>query len=84
MLSHPRKLIVRAADENSSEKRRFLINVDATLKNLLAREDSDQNMQITIEDTGPKVCFEKHRQDKTLRRIGYIPGHSRLQRLQQV
>jgi len=34
--------------------RRYLINVDETLKTLLAREDTDHNIQITIEDTGPK------------------------------
>ena len=32
-----------------------MVNVEATLKNLLQREDTDQNMQITIEDQGPKV-----------------------------
>ena len=36
--------------------RKFLIDVNSTLKNLLAREDTDHNMQITIEDDGPKVC----------------------------
>ncbi|EAL89440.1 alpha,alpha-trehalase [Aspergillus fumigatus Af293] len=33
----------------------FLIDVDATLQSLLEREDTDRNMQITIEDAGPKV-----------------------------
>lgn len=33
-----------------------MINVESTLKNLLEAEDTDQNMQITIEDQGPKVC----------------------------
>lgn len=42
-------------DDTSSEPRRFLIPVDATLKNLLLREDTDQNVQITIDDAGPKV-----------------------------
>ncbi|KAI9670498.1 MAG: alpha,alpha-trehalase nth1 [Caeruleum heppii] len=42
-------------DEKTLLSRRFLINVDITLKNLLAREDTDNNMQITIEDDGPKV-----------------------------
>ena len=42
-------------DDTSSEPRRFLIPVDATLKNLLSREDTDQNVQITIDDAGPKV-----------------------------
>ena len=29
--------------------------MDATLKSLLSREDTDQNVQITIDDDGPKV-----------------------------
>ncbi|KFA60303.1 hypothetical protein S40285_07694 [Stachybotrys chlorohalonatus IBT 40285] len=35
--------------------RRFLIQVDPTLESLKAQEDTDGNMQITIEDNGPKV-----------------------------
>ncbi|KAL6705097.1 alpha,alpha-trehalase nth1 [Coniothyrium glycines] len=42
-------------DEVSMQPRRFLIQVEPTLKTLLAREDSDQNYQITIDDKGPKV-----------------------------
>lgn len=42
-------------DEASGHPRRFLIDVDATLESLLAREDTDKNMQITIEDVGPKT-----------------------------
>ncbi|KAL1852703.1 alpha,alpha-trehalase nth1 [Paecilomyces lecythidis] len=42
-------------DEVPAQPRKFLIDVDATLKSLLEREDTDQNMQITIEDAGPKV-----------------------------
>lgn len=38
------------------QARQFLIDVDHTLENLRAQEDTDNNMQITIEDTGPKVC----------------------------
>jgi alpha,alpha-trehalase len=30
--------------------------VDETLGALLKQEDTDKNMQITIEDAGPKVC----------------------------
>jgi alpha,alpha-trehalase len=37
------------------EGRRFLVQVDATLKSLQEQEDTDSNMQITIEDSGPKV-----------------------------
>lgn len=42
-------------DDTTTEPRRFLIPVDATLKSLLSREDTDQNVQITIDDSGPKV-----------------------------
>jgi alpha,alpha-trehalase len=42
-------------DPTSGNPRKFLIDVDATLDSLLEREDSDRNMQITIEDVGPKV-----------------------------
>ncbi|KAF6842303.1 neutral trehalase [Colletotrichum musicola] len=35
--------------------RKFLIQVDETLESLRAQEDTDGNMQITIEDNGPKV-----------------------------
>jgi len=43
-------------DEHSiQQSRRFLIDVDSTLENLQSQEDTDNNMQITIEDMGPKV-----------------------------
>ncbi|EYE91120.1 alpha,alpha-trehalase [Aspergillus ruber CBS 135680] len=42
-------------DATSAQPRKFLIDVDATLHDLLEREDTDKNMQITIEDVGPKV-----------------------------
>ncbi|KAK4979540.1 alpha,alpha-trehalase nth1 [Elasticomyces elasticus] len=32
-----------------------MVNVEETLKSLLAREDTDGNVQITIEDAGPKT-----------------------------
>lgn len=35
--------------------RRFLIDVETTLEGLQSQEDTDGNMQITIEDNGPKV-----------------------------
>jgi alpha,alpha-trehalase len=44
-----------APDEVSSQPRRFLIQVAETLKQLLSREDLDENYQITIDDKGPKV-----------------------------
>lgn len=42
-------------DEQSIQPRKFLVHVESTLKTLLSREDTDGNMQITIEDEGPKV-----------------------------
>lgn len=42
-------------DEIPAQPRRFLVQVEPTLKTLLAREDSDSNYQITIDDKGPKV-----------------------------
>jgi alpha,alpha-trehalase len=36
-------------------RRRFKIDVEGTLKALSEQEDTDGNMQITIEDNGPKV-----------------------------
>ncbi|VEU21873.1 DEKNAAC102807 [Brettanomyces naardenensis] len=47
-----------SADDSSSKvnsKRFFISDIDATLEQLLANEDTDHNCQITIEDTGPKV-----------------------------
>jgi alpha,alpha-trehalase len=45
-------------DETTLFPRRFLVNVDSTLAHLAKQEDSDNNWQITIEDTGPKVYKE--------------------------
>ena len=42
-------------DESTLASRKFLIDVDKTIASLLEREDTDQNMEITIEDVGPKV-----------------------------
>ncbi|RMJ22065.1 Neutral trehalase [Aspergillus sp. HF37] len=42
-------------DESPAQPRKFLIDIDATLERLLEREDTDRNMQITIEDMGPKA-----------------------------
>lgn len=52
-----RQLLIRIPfpDEVGHESRKFLIPVETTLKELLAREDTDNNMQITIDDAGPKV-----------------------------
>lgn len=42
-------------ESNLGHGRRFLIQVDSTLHSLREQEDTDNNMQITIEDNGPKV-----------------------------
>lgn len=44
------------SDETTLQaNRRFLIQVEPTLESLSKQEDTDGNMQITIEDHGPKV-----------------------------
>lgn len=45
----------RGSQDNYTAPRTFLVNVDKTLERLLANEDTDQNFQITIQDSGPKV-----------------------------
>lgn len=47
--------LTSTADPQGNAPRRYLINVEDTLKTLLAREDTDHNIQITIEDHGPKT-----------------------------
>ncbi|KAK4900913.1 alpha,alpha-trehalase nth1 [Elasticomyces elasticus] len=42
-------------DAQGNAPRRFLCDVDETLKTLLMREDTDHNIQITIDDHGPKT-----------------------------
>lgn len=42
-------------DEFSHTNAQVLVDVDQTLENLARQEDTDGNMQITIEDKGPKV-----------------------------
>jgi len=44
-----------ATDESTLGHLKFLIHVDSTLENLQKQEDTDNNFQITIEDSGPKV-----------------------------
>ncbi|OQN98613.1 Neutral trehalase [Cryoendolithus antarcticus] len=45
----------RSHDAQGNAPRRFLINVADTLKLLLSREDTNNNVQITIDDVGPKT-----------------------------
>ncbi|KAJ2894335.1 trehalase-domain-containing protein [Zalerion maritima] len=42
-------------DEFSQTNAQVLVDVDQTIEQLALQEDTDGNMQITIEDTGPKV-----------------------------
>ncbi|KAK9466566.1 trehalase-domain-containing protein [Lipomyces arxii] len=42
-------------DADTMKPRKFLVDVNTTLQSLLESEDTDGNMQITIEDLGPKV-----------------------------
>ncbi|KAK5169241.1 hypothetical protein LTR04_006034 [Oleoguttula sp. CCFEE 6159] len=42
-------------DEHGQAPRKFLVPVAETLEILLSREDTDNNVQITIEDDGPKT-----------------------------
>ena len=62
-------LIFVCLDETSLLSRKFKIDVASTLKSLTEQEDTDGNMQITIEDSGPKVrsfsvSFQQHRTDQ--------------------
>ncbi|KAL6246130.1 alpha,alpha-trehalase nth1 [Rhinocladiella similis] len=41
-------------DEHTQQHQELLVDVERTLKDLLEREDHDNNQQITIEDNGPK------------------------------
>ncbi|KAK4539450.1 hypothetical protein LTR36_010927 [Oleoguttula mirabilis] len=45
----------RTSHDEHGKPRRFLCNVRETLKTLLASEDTDHNIQITIDDSGPKT-----------------------------
>lgn len=44
-----------AIDIERSRDLEFVVYVDETLKQLIDREDTDKNVQITVEDKGPKV-----------------------------
>ncbi|KAI8987847.1 neutral trehalase [Mycotypha africana] len=45
----------RASHEDKGKKRRFLIDVESTLKQILEQEDTDGDFQITVNDMGPKT-----------------------------
>lgn len=38
-------------------ERKLSVAVDATIEELLRREDTDGDFLITVDDRGPKVCF---------------------------
>ncbi|KAH8697996.1 alpha,alpha-trehalase TreB/Nth1 [Talaromyces proteolyticus] len=42
-------------DELYSASRQYLVNVNSTIMSLLESEDTDENLEITIEGVGPKV-----------------------------
>ncbi len=42
-------------DEQGSAPRRFLVDVEETMRLVLAQEDTDDNCQISIYDSGPKL-----------------------------
>lgn len=44
-----------SVDEMIPGHRTFWIEVDGTIKKLLQEEDTNHNVQITIDDNGPKV-----------------------------
>jgi hypothetical protein len=46
---------VTLVDELRAKVTDFLLEVESSLGVLLEQEDTDQNNQITIDDTGPKV-----------------------------
>ena len=74
-------LIDSTPDEISMLPRRFVVDVQATLDTLQNQEDTDGNMQITIEDSGPKVSLSKegriNRQMLTLYK-GLVSRHGRI------
>ena len=43
------------ADETFQENQDFAVDVEVTLRGLLAQEDTDQDMKITVKDQGLKV-----------------------------
>ncbi|RKP24335.1 neutral trehalase [Syncephalis pseudoplumigaleata] len=45
----------RVADEKPNKPRKFLIDVEETKRLILEQEDTDGDLQITVNDAGPKV-----------------------------
>lgn len=42
-------------DEQSLKPRKFLVDVEETMRIVLEQEDTDGNFQISVTDSGPKV-----------------------------
>jgi len=61
-------------DEFSLNNRTFVVHVQRTLDSLAAQEDTDGNMQITIDDNGPKARNTTTRTTWIVTK--FIPGHS--------
>jgi len=51
----PRTRRLSHDEKSSSGPRRFLIDVDETIRLVLEQEDTDGDFQISITDSGPKV-----------------------------
>lgn len=55
MANLPKGIRRRGSGDDYYRPQKFLVHVDSTLKRLLENEDTDNNFQITVEDSGPKV-----------------------------
>lgn len=44
-------------DDNANSDRQFIVPVEATMVALLKNEDIDRDIQITVDDRGPKVAY---------------------------
>lgn len=71
-----------SVDPKSQVPRKYLVNVDESLKALLEREDTDHNCQITIDDHGPKTMALGTAASEGYRR-SYIRGTYMLSNLLQ-
>ncbi|KAI8067091.1 glycoside hydrolase family 37 protein [Gongronella butleri] len=72
----------RASHEDQSKARKFLINVAETRQRILEREDTDNDLRITIEDRGPKTISLGTADSGGYRKLG-IRGNYMLSNLLQ-
>ncbi len=49
--------MITVTDERISGDRRFLVDVHATIDDLLKQEDTSHDTKITVDDRGPKVIL---------------------------